>query len=81
LEVEVKETGMCCGMAGTFGLKHRPLGFGLSMAIGEPLFQLFKNDKLDYIITESSVCKIQLEQGTGLNVIHPLEVLNNVIKL
>lgn len=81
LEIEVKETGMCCGMAGTFGLKHGPIGFELSIAIGEPLFQLFKNDKLDYIVTESSVCKIQLEQGTGLNVIHPLEVLNNVIKL
>jgi iron-sulfur cluster protein len=74
-EVEVVETGTCCGMAGTFGLKEGMLGYELSQAVGEPLFQAFKESGLQAIITESSVCKIQLQEGTGLKVWHPLELL------
>ena len=74
-EVEVIETGTCCGMAGTFGLKEGMLGYELSQAVGEPLFQAFGESGLQGIVTESSVCKIQLQEGTGLKVWHPLELL------
>lgn len=74
-EVEVIETGTCCGMAGTFGLKEGMLGYELSQAVGEPLFQAFRDSGLQAIVTESSVCKIQLQEGTGLKVWHPLELL------
>ena len=37
-DVEVIESGTCCGMAGTFGLKEGMLGYELSQAVGEPLF-------------------------------------------
>jgi iron-sulfur cluster protein len=74
-DVEVIETGTCCGMAGTFGLKHGSLGYDLSTTVGRPLFDLFKESGVDAIITESSVCKMQLEDGTGLEVLHPLELI------
>jgi L-lactate dehydrogenase complex protein LldF len=74
-EIEVIETGTCCGMAGTFGLKEGMLGYELSQAVGQPLFQAFEDSGLQAIVTESSVCKIQLQEGTGLNVWHPLELL------
>jgi iron-sulfur cluster protein len=74
-EVELIETGTCCGMGGTFGLKSGPLGHKLSAAVGEPLFELFKSAEIDAIVTESSVCKIQLAEGTGIKVYHPLELL------
>jgi Fe-S oxidoreductase len=74
-EIEVIETGTCCGMAGTFGLKEGMLGYELSQAVGEPLFQAFKDSGMQAIVTESSVCKIQLQEGTGLKVWHPLELL------
>jgi len=74
-EIEVIESGTCCGMAGTFGLKAGMLGYELSQAVGEPLFQAFKDSGMQAIITESSVCKIQLQEGTGLKVWHPLELL------
>jgi Fe-S oxidoreductase len=74
-EVEVIETGTCCGMAGTFGLKEGMLGYELSQAVGEPLFQAFKDSGVPAIVTESSVCKIQLQEGTGLKVWHPLELM------
>jgi Fe-S oxidoreductase len=72
-EVVRIETGTCCGMGGTFGMKAGLLGFDLAQAVGEPLFNLFKQSGVDRIVTESSVCRIHLEQGTGLAVSHPLE--------
>tara|TARA_B100000315_G_scaffold259223_1_gene314340 strand:- start:4739 stop:6853 length:2115 start_codon:yes stop_codon:yes gene_type:complete len=81
LQVDIRETGMCCGMAGTFGLKTGPLGAGLSAAIGKPLFELYKEQRQDYISSESGVCKLQLQQGTGLEVIHPLKLLRKAIVL
>ena len=74
-EVELIETGTCCGMGGTFGLKGGPLGHKLSAAVGEPLFELFKQAQVDAIVTESSVCAIQLAEGTGIDVYHPLQLL------
>jgi iron-sulfur cluster protein len=68
------ETGTCCGMGGTFGMKEGLLGFDLAQAVGEPLFTAFKNSGVEAIVTESSVCRLHLQQGTGLRVIHPLEL-------
>ena len=76
-EIAVVETGTCCGMAGTFGLKKGFLGYELSQAIGEPLFEEFKNAGVKTIVTESSVCSIHLREGTGMQVRHPLELLRN----
>lgn len=74
-QVDRIETGTCCGMGGTFGLKAGPLGHALSRAVGEPLFEKFRQAGIDGIVTESSVCKIQLAEGTGLPVFHPLQLL------
>ncbi len=74
-EIELVETGTCCGMGGTFGLKAGPLGIGLSQAVGEPLFDAFAKANVNAIVTESSVCRIQLLEGTKLAVYHPLELL------
>jgi len=74
-EIELIETGTCCGMAGTFGLKHGPLGYELANAVGAPLFEAFREAKVDAIVTESSVCAIQLREGVKLPVYHPLELL------
>ncbi|MGI8906458.1 MAG: LUD domain-containing protein [Candidatus Sumerlaeaceae bacterium] len=74
-DVEVVETGTCCGMGGTFGMKASPLGMDLSNAVGEPLFQAFAAAGVDAIVTESSVCSIHLTDGTGMKVYHPLELL------
>ncbi|MCC6695858.1 MAG: LUD domain-containing protein [Candidatus Hydrogenedentes bacterium] len=73
--VEVIETGTCCGMGGTFGLKAGPLGQGLSKAAGLGLCKKFKESGVEAIVSESSVCAIQLREGTGLPVLHPVELL------
>ncbi len=71
-KVEKVETGTCCGMAGTFGMKHGALGYDLSMAVGERLFKLFDESGTKLVASESSVCAMQIGDGTGLRVLHPL---------
>lgn len=80
LEVKVIETGTCCGMGGTFGLKTGVLGYELSTEVGQPLFDLFKNAKVDFGLTESSICKIQLEEGTGIRFEHPVALLEAALE-
>ncbi len=70
--VQVVETGTCCGMAGTFGMKNGPLGYDLSMAVGDRLFKLFEESKTRLVASESSVCAMQITDGTRLRVMHPL---------
>ena len=76
-EVVLVESGTCCGMAGTFGLKKGLLGYALSQAVGEPLFESFEAANVEAIVTESSVCSIHLAEGTGLKVWHPLALLGS----
>ncbi|MCS4540665.1 MAG: heterodisulfide reductase-related iron-sulfur binding cluster, partial [Thaumarchaeota archaeon] len=71
-KVQVLANGTCCGMAGTFGMKHGDLGYELSVAVGDRLFRLFKESGVRTIATESSVCAMQLFDGVGIQVIHPL---------
>jgi L-lactate dehydrogenase complex protein LldF len=70
----------CCGIAGTFGFKRGPEGYDVSMAIGETLFERLKALGTRQILTESSVCKMQIEHGTGLPVNHPAVILWNQIE-
>jgi FAD/FMN-containing dehydrogenase/Fe-S oxidoreductase len=64
----------CCGMAGTFGMKSR--NFDLSMRIGKVLFDEVNRASPDVVVTGCGTCKIQLEQGTGLEVRHPIWILH-----
>ncbi|MDE1853994.1 MAG: LUD domain-containing protein [Thaumarchaeota archaeon] len=74
--VKIVETGTCCGMGGTFGMKAGALGYDLSVAVGKRLFELFKESGCKLACTESSVCAAQIEDGTGLEVLHPLRMVD-----
>ena len=80
LEVQVIETGTCCGMGGTFGLKSGSLGYVLSAEVGEPLFELFRKADIDIALTESSVCTINLEQGSNVCFEHPVAILGAALQ-
>jgi iron-sulfur cluster protein len=77
-DVQVVENGTCCGMAGTFGMKRGDLGYNLSMQVGDHLFRLFKESGRKLIATESSVCSMQITDGVGLRVVHPLRATEEV---
>lgn len=63
----------CCGIGGTFGFKRR--NFDVSQQIGSPLFESIRSSDATVVITECPTCKIQISQGTGLDVVHPIELL------
>jgi len=64
----------CCGIAGTFGMKKE--NFDLSMRIGSKLFGEIERVRPDFVLSGCGTCQIQIRQGTGLEVLHPIEILN-----
>jgi glycerol-3-phosphate dehydrogenase subunit C len=64
----------CCGIAGTFGMKEE--NFDLSMKMGVPLFSELERVRPDLVLSGCGTCQIQINQGTRLNVIHPMTLLN-----
>jgi len=69
----------CCGIAGTFGMKKE--NFDLSMKIGSKLFTEIETAKPEMVLSGCGTCQIQINQGTGLEVIHPITLLNKSYKM
>jgi FAD/FMN-containing dehydrogenase/Fe-S oxidoreductase len=63
----------CCGIAGTFGMKET--NFDLSMRMGRPLFESIERTGVGVVATGCGTCKIQIEQGSRLPVVHPIGIL------
>ena len=65
----------CCGMAGSFGYEKEH--YKLSMEIGElDLFPAVRKSPKDEIIAAPGTsCRHNIEEGTGRNALHPVEVL------
>ena len=63
----------CCGMGGTFGFKQST--YKVSMEIGKSLFEEIERLSPDMVVTECPTCKIQIEQGTGMQVMHPIIIM------
>lgn len=63
----------CCGLVGTFGMKRK--NFGLSMAIGERLFNEITDSEVNSISTSCGACKLQIFQGTRKEAFHPISLL------
>ncbi len=72
LDVRVLETG-CCGLAGSFGFKKDY--YDQSMEIGEELFEEVRKSGAETVLTDCETCKLQIEHGSGVNVIFPIKLL------
>ena len=72
-------TSGCCGMAGSFGYEREH--YHMSMQIGkDSIFSKIKNvSKDDIICTSGLSCKHQIQDGTGIEVMHPSSILNQVV--
>jgi FAD/FMN-containing dehydrogenase/Fe-S oxidoreductase len=70
----------CCGMAGAFGYEKRH--FVLSMKIGEMvLFPAIRKAAEGSVITAAGTsCRQQIEDGTGVHALHPVEILFQALK-
>jgi glycerol-3-phosphate dehydrogenase subunit C len=78
LSVDRIERG-CCGMGGTFGSKRK--NYAKSMEIGQALFEGIAESAPDLVITECPGCELQIRQGTGLEVTHPVHIIKQACGL
>jgi glycerol-3-phosphate dehydrogenase subunit C len=69
----------CCGIAGTYGLKKEK--YEISMAVGERLFGLVRDSEADVAACDSETCRWQIEHGSGVHAVHPVEVLHRAYGL
>jgi glycerol-3-phosphate dehydrogenase subunit C len=63
----------CCGIAGTYGLKREK--YEISMAVGERLFRDVYESGANVAACDSETCRWQIEHGTGVHAVHPVELL------
>ncbi|MGH3081746.1 MAG: anaerobic glycerol-3-phosphate dehydrogenase subunit C [Gaiellaceae bacterium] len=63
----------CCGIAGTYGLKKEK--YEISMAVGERLFRDVSESGANLAACDSETCRWQIEHGTGVHAVHPVELL------
>jgi glycerol-3-phosphate dehydrogenase subunit C len=69
----------CCGIAGTYGLKKEK--YEISMAVGERLFGLLRESDGDVAACDSETCRWQIEHGSGVHAVHPVELLHRAYGL
>ncbi len=63
----------CCGIAGTYGLKREK--YEISMAVGERLFSELRESHAGVAACDSETCRWQIEHGSGVRAVHPVELL------
>jgi len=70
----VKATINCCGMGGSYGMKKQ--NFIRSREIAGKVWEEAKASVADIAATECGGCGLQIEAGTGMEVVHPLVLLS-----
>ncbi len=78
LEV-IEHTAACCGIAGTYGLKQEK--YEIAMKVGADLFAQVATHAPDVVACDSETCRWQIEHGTGVRSVHPLELLHQAYGL
>ncbi|WP_117591128.1 anaerobic glycerol-3-phosphate dehydrogenase subunit C [Haloprofundus halophilus] len=76
--VEIEDVGpSCSGISGTYGWKEEK--YEKSMKIGEEMFEHMHHAAGEVGMTECPTCSMQMEHGTGYEIRHPLQVLEEAM--
>jgi glycerol-3-phosphate dehydrogenase subunit C len=76
--VAVEDVGdSCSGISGTYGWKAEK--YDTSMAIGAEMFEHMEAAEGEVGMTECPTCAMQMEHGTGYEIRHPLQVLDDAL--
>ncbi|UPW00308.1 anaerobic glycerol-3-phosphate dehydrogenase subunit C [Halorussus gelatinilyticus] len=67
----------CSGISGTYGWKEEK--YETSMKIGEEMFDHMETTDAETGMTECPTCAMQMEHGTGYEIRHPLEVMDEAL--
>lgn len=63
----------CCGLSGVYGYKKETAP--ISQIIGSTLREKLKATEAEVGICECNICRLQMQNGTGKQAIHPLHLL------
>jgi len=77
VEMEDLNAG-CCGMSGTYGFKSEK--YPVSMEVGQELFSGIRASAPQAVVTECATCQMQIEHGTGVKAVHPVNILLGAYK-
>jgi glycerol-3-phosphate dehydrogenase subunit C len=69
----------CCGVAGTYGLKKEK--YEIAMAVGDGLFRQIRESEPDLAACDSETCRWQIEHGSRVHAVHPVELLHRAYGL
>jgi glycerol-3-phosphate dehydrogenase subunit C len=72
-ETTVTVVERCSAVDGTWGFKTQY--FDLSMKVAQPLFDAVRADGAPTVATDCPLAALQIAQGTGIEPVHPIEVL------
>ena len=76
--VEMEDVGdSCSGISGTYGWKEEK--YETSMQIAEDMFEHMHHADGDVGMTECPTCSMQMEHGTGYEIKHPLQLLEDAL--
>jgi glycerol-3-phosphate dehydrogenase subunit C len=76
--VEMEDVGdSCSGISGTYGWKEEK--YETSMKIGEDMFEHMHDAAGEVGMTECPTCSMQMEHGTGYEIKHPLQLLEDAL--
>ena len=78
IEVVESET-MCCGVAGTYGLKAEK--YEVAMQVGRDLFQMVRDMEPEVAVCDSETCRWQITHATGVTSVHPVALLHRAYGL
>ena len=76
--VDMEDVGdSCSGISGTYGWKEEK--YETSMKIGEDMFEHMRDADGEVGMTECPTCSMQMEHGTGYEIKHPLQLLEDAL--
>jgi glycerol-3-phosphate dehydrogenase subunit C len=69
----------CCGMAGTYGIKREK--YEIALQVGNGLFGQVAGAAPDLVVCDTDTCRWQIQQATGVETVHPVDVLHRAYGL
>jgi glycerol-3-phosphate dehydrogenase subunit C len=75
----IENDATCCGVAGTYGLKSEK--YEIAMDVGAGLFRQIAEAAPDLAVCDSETCRWHIEKATGVEVVHPIEILHRAARL
>jgi glycerol-3-phosphate dehydrogenase subunit C len=75
----IENDATCCGVAGTYGLKKEK--YDIAMDVGAGLFRQIGEARPEFAVCDSETCRWHIEKATGVQSVHPIEILHRAAGL